>query len=108
MTSGEPIHDRCRVPGAHLHNSIWGAEMRFRKTIVSGVILVAAGIVSAGSRTAEIPFQQHMIDPGAFETCAIGDINRDGRPDIVSGENWYEGPHWAKHPFRLIEYFSRI
>jgi hypothetical protein len=45
-----------------------------------------------------------MIDAGAYETCAIGEINRDGHPDIVSGENWYEGPKWLKHNFRSIEY----
>jgi hypothetical protein len=66
---------------------------------------LAALALEAGSRPAEIPFEKRMLDPGAFETCAIGDINRDGRPDIVSGENWYEGPTWKKHVFREIEYF---
>jgi hypothetical protein len=80
--------------------------MRHVKTIIFGAAAVAAGAtVWAGSRPAEIPFAQHMLDPGAFETCAIGDINRDGRPDIVSGENWYEGPNWVKHHFREIEYY---
>ena len=46
-----------------------------------------------------------MIDPGAYETCAIADINRDGHPDIVSGENWYEAPNWIQHRFRSIEYY---
>ena len=46
-----------------------------------------------------------MIDPGVYETCAIGDINRDGYPDFLPGENWYEGPNWTKHHFRSIEYF---
>ena len=59
----------------------------------------------AVTRPAEIPFALRMIDPGAFETCAIADINRDGHPDIVSGENWYEGPNWIKHPFRSVEYY---
>jgi hypothetical protein len=32
----------------------------------------------------------------------VADINRDGRLDIVSGENWYEAPAWTKHPFREL------
>jgi hypothetical protein len=61
------------------------------------LILLAAGLGAwAASRPAEISFAQHMIDPGAYETCAVADINRDGHPDIVSGENWYEGPNWIQ------------
>jgi hypothetical protein len=68
------------------------------------IVGACAAVVLAASRPAEIPFERHMIDPGAYETCAIGDINRDGRLDIVSGENWYEGPNWIQHRFRSIEY----
>ena len=42
--------------------------------------------------------------PGASETALFADINRDGKLDIVSGENWYEAPHWMKHHFREILY----
>ena len=60
------------------------------------------------SRPADIPFRVHAIDPGASETAASVDINRDGRLDIVSGEHWYEAPQgparagsvWTKHRFR--------
>jgi hypothetical protein len=69
------------------------------------VATIAAAGIWAATRPAEVPFAAHMIDPGAFETCAAGDINRDGRLDIVSGENWYEGPGWVQHRFRSIEYF---
>lgn len=69
-------------------------------------VLLAAGLAAwAATRPIEIAFARHMIDPGAFETCAVADINRDGHPDIVSGENWYEGPNWIQHCFRSIEYF---
>jgi hypothetical protein len=61
-------------------------------------LLTTALTTWAATRPAEISFALHMIDTGAFETCAIADINRDGHPDIVSGENWYEGPNWIKHP----------
>lgn len=62
-------------------------------------------LATAASRPAEIPFARHMIDGGSYETCATADINHDGRLDIVSGENWYEGPNWIQHHFRSIEYF---
>ncbi len=64
-------------------------------------------------RSSEIPFRKHTIDLGANETCAVMDVNRDGRLDIVSGENWYEqlprspgdsGPRWTKHKFRDLPY----
>src|ERR1700761_382556 len=67
--------------------------------------VTAALAAWAGSRPVEVLFQSHMIDPGAYETTAVADINRDGHLDIVSGENWYEGPRWVKHTFRSIEYF---
>jgi hypothetical protein len=35
------------------------------------------------------------------ESCAIGDYNEDGAPDVSSGRIWYEGPDFkTSHPFR--------
>ena len=45
-----------------------------------------------------------MLDGGASETAAVADINRDGRLDIVSGENWYEGPGVDAAPFRELNF----
>ena len=66
--------------------------------------IVAAILLTASSRPADIPFAVHMIDRGANETVAVADLNNDGRPDIVSGENWYEAPAWTKHPLREIDF----
>lgn len=52
----------------------------------------------------EIPFVKHAIDLGAAETCAVADINGDGRLDIVSGENWFEAPGWTRRPFRELHF----
>ena len=42
-----------------------------------------------GSRPPDIPFRIQPIDPGASETAAVADVNRDGRLDIISGERRY-------------------
>ncbi len=56
------------------------------------------------TRPEEIRFEKHTLDLGSSESAAIADINGDGRLDIISGENWYEAPHWVKHHFREILY----
>jgi hypothetical protein len=69
------------------------------------VLAIAAGaLVWAATRPDDIVFERRMIDPGASETVAVADINGDGRPDIVSGEFWYEAPAWKKHRFREIAF----
>lgn len=65
---------------------------------------VAVPFVLFAGRPAEIPFEKHTLDMGASETCAFADINGDGKPDIVSGENWYEAPRWTQHHFRDLPY----
>jgi hypothetical protein len=59
---------------------------------------------AADTRPADIAFRTQMIDPGYSETAAVADINKDGKPDIVSGEFWYEAPTWRKHRIREIAY----
>jgi hypothetical protein len=70
------------------------------KIIPAASPALAAVALFAFSRPAEIPFEKHTLDMGANEACAIADVNGDGRPDIISGENWYEAPRWTRHSFR--------
>ncbi len=67
-----------------------------------GLSLLA--LAFAASRTDEIAFEKHTIDLGASETAAFVDVNGDGRLDILSGEYWYEAPHWIKHKFRELNF----
>ena len=73
--------------------------------IATIVLVGAAGLLSiSAARPPDIPFRVRMLDGGASETAAVADINRDGRLDIVSGDNWYEGPTWSRHPFRELNF----
>ncbi len=57
-----------------------------------------------------IAFRKHTLDLGRCEAVTVVDMNRDGRLDIVSGDNWYEqappepgrGPRFIKHKFRTL------
>jgi hypothetical protein len=68
--------------------------------------LLAAGLASAGGPSPEIDFRMHTLDLGRNEACAVADVNGDGRLDIISGENWYEGPSWTKHVYRSIYFWN--
>jgi hypothetical protein len=79
--------------------------------------LAFAGAVlslTAAPRSPDIPFTIRPIDNGASETAAVADVNKDGRLDIISGENWYEAlpradsgqATWTKHRFRDLNYTS--
>src|SRR5262245_28766470 len=80
--------------------------------------LVCLLLQSPTTRPPDIPFRMHAIDPGASETAAVADFNRDGRLDILSGDSWYEAPRstppreeraagapgWRKHRFRDLPF----
>jgi hypothetical protein len=70
------------------------------------LLFACAALSIAATRSPDIPFKSLMIDNGASETAAVVDVNRDGRLDIVSGENWYAAPRWTKHKFRDLNYSS--
>lgn len=69
-------------------------------------VALSLTLALAASRPPDIPFTPRALDPGASETAAAGDMNRDGRLDIISGEFWYEAPTWTKHRFRELGYSS--
>ena len=72
-------------------------------TLRVALLLALSGVLMpAEPRPPDIHFRPRMIDPGASETAAVADVNRDGRLDIVSGESWYEAPGWAPHRFREL------
>lgn len=64
----------------------------------------AALLLAVGSE--EIPFLKHKLDGGRNESCAVADVNRDRRLDIISGENWFEAPSWTRHKFRSLPFWN--
>src|SRR5271169_5957436 len=69
-------------------------------------LAICACVAWTFGRPEDIPFEKHTLDLGANETCALADINGDGRLDVVAGENWYESPKWTKHHFRDFPFWN--
>ena len=113
------------VRRTHFHLSHQGAPVMARRStrlLKPGVTLTALlavtlipwhGLRPRAAGSGEINFRKHTIDLGPSETCAVADVNQDGKLDIISGENWYEqrssgaagaGPEWIKHKFRSLDY----
>src|SRR5687768_9740273 len=63
-------------------------------------VLCASAVHTSAGEYKKIVLSDQFYSEGAN----IGDFNRDGKMDVVSGPFWYEGPEFkAKHPFMKAE-----
>jgi hypothetical protein len=68
------------------------------------LLLGVAAILGSSAIAAEpgsIAWKKTVVE-GKFrsEGVATADVNRDGKPDLLIGDSWYEAPGWAKHDIR--------
>ena len=60
------------------------------------------------TRPSAMRFEKVTINASSdFEAAGVADFNNDGKPDIVSGDTWYEAPKWTPHKFREIGVWGR-
>ena len=89
-----------------------------RRGLLGGALGLAAGALMPCAASAQAPeavvkpptapsrvkFRKRVINEASdFEAASAADINGDGILDIVSGDTWYQAPHWTPHRFREIE-----
>lgn len=48
----------------------------------------------------------HLWDAFFTEAATIGDINKDGLPDIIAGARWFEAPQWKPHDIWIHKKFD--
>ena len=67
-------------------------------------ILIALSCCStpAFAQDANPRYQVKLLTIDANEGIAAGDVDGDGKPDLVAGRNWYRGGDWAPRPLRSI------
>ncbi len=66
------------------------------------LVLAAASCTAAAElpKHGRIRFEKKQLADNLAEGCAIADVNKDGKLDVIAGPSWYEAPTWKAHPVR--------
>jgi hypothetical protein len=75
-------------------------DRRLQYVIFKSVHCISFVLLISTASTAQpnISFRKHVVHPAfVSEGAATGDVNRDGRIDILAGIYWFEAPSWKKH-----------
>lgn len=71
------------------------------------LLVVGSGVAGAdGKSSGEVKFSKHCLMVSPNEGCAVADVNRDGKPDIIAGTDWFAGPDFVARPLRDIAEFQ--
>lgn len=62
--------------------------------LVAGHQAINPAMLASPAR--EVKFKKTVLDREfRSEGVTVADVNRDGKPDVLAGNLWYEAPHWT-------------
>lgn len=74
----------------------------FMATACALACLCLVRLAAAAEPDSGLKFSKRCLMVSPNEGCAIADINRDGKPDIVAGTHWFAAPDFIPRPVRDI------
>ena len=85
--------------------SLWRVIAPIAALSVGLACLCSPGRASADD-AAGLKFSTRCLMVNPNEGCAVADVNRDGKLDIVAGTHWYAAPEFIPRPVRNIPQVS--
>lgn len=83
------------------------------KGVLTGFVALSLGLACLGSArmaladgSGGLRFSRRCLMVNSNEGCAIADVNRDGKLDIIAGTHWYAAPDFFPRPLRDIHQIS--
>ena len=62
---------------------------------------------ASASAPREVTFKKYVLDREfRSEGVTVADVNRDGKPDVLAGNLWYEAPNWTPHEIQPVQKFD--
>lgn len=75
--------------------------------LLSAGTLIAAPNAAKGKKPTGLKFKVQQLRMDNNEGVAVGDINGDGKLDVVAGEYWYAAPDFKGLKIRTLETFGK-
>jgi len=64
-------------------------------------------LLGLAATPAAVTFRAQLLHKDNNEGCAVGDVNNDGKLDVVAGEFWYAAPDFQQRPLRKLAPFGK-
>jgi hypothetical protein len=79
---------------------IWEVIMNKKWTLL---LVVWALLTGASASAKEVRFKKIVVDQTfRSEGVAVGDVNHDGKLDVLAGDVWYAAPDWKMYEIREV------